>query len=636
MVVLLVLSLGIKELPAMTIEHLGQPCRARNVLGGRAVVDPAGGREWFVMTNMNENTGGELIFVDYEGETAQVFRAPSVEGSWAVIEVPGDRLAMGTFDEGTFVVFDLKKMAFIKTIRFPGEEYVWNLALGSDGRVYGGTYDGGKLGALDLKTFALEDCGAAALPNLYLRKVSALPDGRILCWYTCEKQMLLVYDPKTKQFSPAPDAMKGSGEGAVWNGYFVIGDKVFDGSLAEVKPLPLPAPPAEKGAWSVEVDLTGEDRLFLRQGQAIYRYEKGDKELTLVADFDLRGGKLLAANRKGEILGIRGQDYFVLRAGDKKLNLKPIPGENSPRPTHFLRVDDRNRLWGGPQFGQTLFRMDLKTKEAVNTATVCDIGGEVYDVAFRGGKVYGVAYAGGDIIEYQPDQPWNQWDNKNPKTLVHLESKGYVRPQAGMCFGPGGKLYSGWWAGYGTYGGAVAITDPESGATELIENPFGKQAVHGLAADENLLYVGTSLHANGMPIQKDASPAFGVIDPTTKKVLFEKRFEKVVAVHSLQYDSRTKQVVMAIDEKLAFFDTIKREFGELPEGTPNVTGGLVVWEGKAFYGSDKSIIEVDLSVRTFRTFMETPTGVGHMAIGPDGTIYFSSGTDVYRVRRQEK
>ena len=51
----------------------------------------------------------------------------------------------------------------------------------------------------------------------------------------------------------------------------------------------------------------------------------------------------------------------------------------------------------------------------------------------------------------------------------------------------------------GVYGGAVAVTDPSSGATDLLENPFGRQTVSGLALDDAFLYVGTSLEANGLP-----------------------------------------------------------------------------------------------------------------------------------------
>lgn len=194
--------------PPASIELLAQPCRAKNVLATRVVVDRADGRERFVLTNMNEDTGCELIFVDFDKDTGRVIRAPAGSGSWALNEVPGDRLIVGTFYDGVFVVFDLKKMEFVKVAQFPGESYIWNLAMGGDGRIYGGTYAGGKLGALDLKTYEVEDCGAAAPPNLYCRTVSSLPDGTILCHYIQEKPVTLIYDPASKKYTEPPDALK--------------------------------------------------------------------------------------------------------------------------------------------------------------------------------------------------------------------------------------------------------------------------------------------------------------------------------------------------------------------------------------------------------------------------------------------
>ena len=184
---LLVLATLTAPAPALALEKLGQPCRAFNVLAGRVVTHPAG-TESFVLTNMNESSGMELIFINIRDNTARTFKAPAGAGSWALLQVPGDRLVVGTYYDGTFMVFDLKTMAFIKSVKFPGEEYIWNLALGSDGRVYGGTYRGGKLGALDLESYAVEDLGRpeAAAPNLYLRNVSTTPDGRILCNFGTE------------------------------------------------------------------------------------------------------------------------------------------------------------------------------------------------------------------------------------------------------------------------------------------------------------------------------------------------------------------------------------------------------------------------------------------------------------------
>src|SRR5438046_6287969 len=89
------------------LEHLGQPCRAFNVLAGRDVIDPAG-KEWLVLTNMNEISGCELIFIDFEKNSGNVYRAPAGQGAWALEQV-GDNIIVGTYYDGAFRVFDLKR-----------------------------------------------------------------------------------------------------------------------------------------------------------------------------------------------------------------------------------------------------------------------------------------------------------------------------------------------------------------------------------------------------------------------------------------------------------------------------------------------------------------------------------------------
>jgi streptogramin lyase len=616
------------------IECLGQPCRAKQVLAGRIVTDRATGREWFVLTNMNETSGAELLFIDYEKDTAQVHRAPAGAGSWALREVPGDRLVVGTFYDGQYMVFDLKQMKFVKTVGFPGESYIWNLAIGKDGRVYGGTYNGGKLGAFDLNTYTVEDCGAPAPPNLYLRYVSATPDGRLLCSFGSEQPTTRIYDPATKRFEVVPKHLEGVTWGAVWNGYFVAGKNAYQGTgLESVLPLPFPAPPADKGDWYVDVEMTTPDTLFLRQGNALYRYQTKESALQRLFEIDLRGGRLLASNAKGYVFGVRGQDYFVLRPGDTDLALRPIPAESAPRPSLFLKADAKGRLWGGPSFGQTLFWLDPRTKKATNTRTICDAGGEVYDVTFHAGKVYAAAYAGGDLVEYDPTQPWNQWRNTNPRTLVSLGPKGYIRPTGGIVTGKDGTLSSGWMAGYGTYGGAIAFTDPKTGKTDLLENPLGAQAIYGLAVDETFAYVGTSLSANGLPDKKGESPRFGMIDLMSRKVVFQQEFAGVSSVRACVYDRKTKRVGCVVGGAVRLFDPAARAFEEPVSDAPRLTSnGLVApGNGTLYYGSEKELIALDIARRSVQRLAELPASITNVAVGPKGAIYAACGITLYRI-----
>src|SRR5262245_21997126 len=112
----------------MGVRFLGQPCRARNVHAGVVVEDA--GREWFGITNTNENANVELVFIDAKADKGEVYRAPAGAGAWALQKLPGNRLALGTYYDGMFMVFDVAKRAWVKTVKFPGEDYIWTFAIG--------------------------------------------------------------------------------------------------------------------------------------------------------------------------------------------------------------------------------------------------------------------------------------------------------------------------------------------------------------------------------------------------------------------------------------------------------------------------------------------------------------------------
>jgi outer membrane protein assembly factor BamB len=633
---------SIPRAAAAAVESLGEPCRAFNVLAGRVVTDPAG-KEWLVLTNMNEASGMELIFIDPRSNTAKSYKAPAGAGSWALLQVPGDRLVVGTYYDGTFMVFDLKQMKFIQSIPFKGEEYIWNLALGSDGRVYGGTYRGGKLGALDLNTYKVEDLGRpkTAAPNLYLRNVSATPDGRILCHFGMEKKTTLLFDPKTKQFASAPDHLQVD-RGVTWNDkYFLAGRQVMTGPELEMVKPPFPTPPSTKDNdgndvhWAVDVLATTNQTLVLRHSNTIYRYRAGDKDLTRVFNGSLRGGVMYAPAASGEMLGVRGPEYFVLSPG-KPIQFHRIPVQPGPRKTHFLEYDEHhNALWGGPTFGQTVFRLDLKTKSFENTAKVCDAGGEVYDATFLDGKVYLVAYAGGDVIEYDPQQPWDQWGNKNPRVIASVKSRGegYIRPEAGVVLGPDKKLYSGWSVGYGKYGGAVSVTDPKTGDTELLENPLGiRQIISGVAADDAFIYVGTQLGGNGMPAQPNEAPRFAVLDRTTKKPVFEKTFEGSSNVRNLLHDPVAGRVAFSVNGAMHLFDIAGRKFVdgvEAPKLTSHDLAGR--GDGRAYFASGKTVHVLDMKTGRTSRFADAPGDVETIDVGRDNEVYVSVGTEVFKL-----
>lgn len=612
-------------------ELIARPCRARNMLAGRVAIDPSSRRELLLLSDMNETTGMELLVIDIAGNTGRSFPAPAGSGSWAFHLTSDDRLVIGTYYDGKFLVFDLKTMEFVHIADFPGETYIWNLAPGNDGRLYGGSYGNGRLGALNLESYEVEDCGAPAPPNLYLRYVSSLPDGRILCAFSTEKPTVLVYDPSTGEFLPAPVHCAGIVKGVSWNGYFLSETRAFVGSTLKEVTMPFPMPEANAGAWTVLTDVSRGQFVFLQQGDAIYRYGIGEAGLTRMADFPLRGGRLLDSDDRGNLYGIRGQEYFVIRDGDTAMHLSAVPIESKPRPMLFLKADDAGRIWGGPHFGQTLCCYDSRSQTTTNTPTVCDEGGEVYDVAFDGDTVYAAAYAGGNIVRFRVNEPWDQLHDVNPTTIARMACWGYIRPTGGIVRSPDGMLLSGWMAKYGMRGGAVAITNPVTGDTSVIENPLGELAIAGLETDGERLFIGSSVAANGLP-DGDAPLRFGVCRLDTGMLMFVEEYAGAREVRVRGYDLLTCRVVITVDNTIRLFDCESRAF--LPaEQLPPLTCYCVDMpgDGTMVYASEMSLYRYDLAGGAVQLIAESPSFVSNVAGMASGSLFFSCNADLYKV-----
>lgn len=625
---------------AADVELLGEPCRARQILGTAVVRDRGDGRERLLLLNDNEVYHCEILSIDFERNAGEVFAAPAGAGSWCGIEVPGDKFVVGTFYDGVFMIFDLKTKTFTKVVPFPGEHYIWNLVIGADGRVYGGTYPGGKLGALDVEKGTCEVIGAPTPANQYLRYVSATPWGEIFCNLGMVQSTTRAYDVRKKTWREIPGLPEKTqfGVGVTWNDFFVASDprsgkvEAFrDASLQPETERPFPVPGPD---FVLDTTLSNRRTLYMHSGGALYSYTVGDArdKLVKVTDVQINGGRYVGVAAAGTLLGVRGQSYYTVKPGEKNAILRPIPVEGRGRPALFLEADLEGRIWGGPHFGQTLFYYDTRTGKTVNTDVVCDAGGEVYDVTFHKGVVYAASYSGGDITAYDPAKLWDQLNHKNPRPLASVAPR-YIRPEAGIMTGPDGKLYAGWVAKYGTYGGAISITDPASGRTELIENPLGQQGITSIAVDDQYVYAGTTLAGNGLPQQKGKAK-FGAIDLASRAVVFEREFD-AASVTRVVREPVSGLVLFTIDSAIQRYDPRTKVLLEAPaEGLPAITSRSIepIGDGTLLGSSDRRLVRFDARKGGTELVAESPVRVEAITIAADDRVYFMSGPGMYRVK----
>ena len=151
---------------------MAQPCRNFCILGQVAVKDPADGREKLVLSNFSAGETGSLIFVDPETGEGEQIPLPGDSGAWALLPLEDGRLLVGTCEEhGYLHSLRMADRTWEPPLRLEGETYIWNLVLGSDGMVYGGTYPGCLLVRYDPVGRTLESAGRMSGDpgNLYCR-----------------------------------------------------------------------------------------------------------------------------------------------------------------------------------------------------------------------------------------------------------------------------------------------------------------------------------------------------------------------------------------------------------------------------------------------------------------------------------
>ncbi|MDR6549177.1 hypothetical protein [Paenibacillus qinlingensis] len=463
-------------------KYLGRPCRNFNILAKTVMIDPLDGREKLVLSNFVAGGTGSLILIDTESHAYEVLPLPGDEGAWGLVNWFDQKLVVGTCPNHAYLhCLDLVTREWAPPLSDPDEKYFWDMTLGSDGYVYGGSWPGCSLLRYDPRTHELLNQGRVSenLDNHYSRPVYGGLPGTIFVAGGFSESFLKAYDMEKEEFH-AIDAPGFTVREA--NSSFIC---------------------LEKGTEQIWYDAVTFQRIPDLDPQYL-----SVKAITLPNGQDCS----IIALANGRYAGVRGQDYFILEQLSDVPILQRIPSDPSPTRIFTLLVDAKNQVWGSSGFGQTIFRYDPVSDEAWNSATVCNAGGEVYGMVALGEQLYLSAYVGGDHIIYRPEQPWDQLNNRNPK-MLQAASPDYIRPEGRSVLGPDGGIWTGWSAKYGQYGGALSRMDPDTEHVHIWREPLNNgQQVCGVAADNRYVYLKTNGGASGLPIRQ-AACGFGVWQP---------------------------------------------------------------------------------------------------------------------------
>lgn len=438
----------------MKMIDFGQPCRNFCFMGANCIPVVDGGKDKFVCCSLVTKGTGVLLLVDPETGKAEGTPLPDENGAWGLISADENTVLVGScLHKGAVFVYDIPSRKFTDEYSVPGETYIWNLVRASDGRFYGGTYNGCKLLRFDYQKGELTDLGRMSphFKNLYAREVYAdeRGDGNLMVSCISDRPDTVIYNIyKEKIVTVLPGALKRYNFDVLQ-----VGDKFY--SRADFSEI------------GESADMTG-----ARAAGVIFP----------------------CILRDGTEVKISNAGFTLIKDG---VSVEKTFDHTAP-PTSILGLcESDGTVWGSSGLGQTIFSVDVQTLEYKNYPPVYNGNGEVYGIRVIGGRVFCTSYPSAYTTVFDPQKPWET--GKNPAIVA--EAKGMCRPEAKSEVGPDGRLWTGWWTVYGEYGGALSRLDPVTYEQKVFENPLSKQGIDLLCAGGKYIYFITGNKGNGLPSQ---------------------------------------------------------------------------------------------------------------------------------------
>ncbi len=656
-----------EQLVAAGATHEGNPCRMINPLAVDLYTDPGTGHDLLVANSCTPGDGsnGSAVIIDTETGERWTVPFPNGGGGWDMREYRPGRVVFESLNPLHFVTVDLRTKRVVDGGVFPVENdpqplYAGRMGSAGDGWVYHGSYPTGHVFRFNPDTRQYEDLGYIGQrsegENERVSYVGVTSDG----WVVGHSRLIDPHDVAVhvdtgERFVVEQDLY---GERVTIDGELYVGisypDPGGEGTIRGIgrfDPDVRRFEPVEEWKAPANVQYLGvlrssrPGRIVLEGSDGVYYLIESDgAEPRPVWNLGLKGGHFVGVTSTGKAVGMRGQEYFVAEPMATSITLKRAAEDPPPVSMEFIRADPAGGIIGGPRFGQTLFRFDPARDLLENTSQVFDRNGEVTDARFVDGYWYFPAYAFGDLGRWDPDQPWNQWDNVNPKRVVDYGAKDLgeaSRPQGGMVVGPRGCLFVGWGKRQVLTEGLLSMYCPETGEAKYWEAAWlaGDEpyAVGKVAANDQYVFGLSSNRFNGPP-PGDKPTIFFVFDPVAEKVVFRQLISEQTEGASVAYLPGTDQAWVVTKHGFHPFDPQSLTFGRTipwPNGTsnPGFVHSIDVKGTRLWVAAGNSIVELDASAGTptTRIRLTAPGYIESLTAGLDGKLYFTQNVGVWSI-----
>ncbi|OAS15784.1 cadherin-like beta sandwich domain-containing protein [Paenibacillus oryzisoli] len=639
--------------------NLGKATLTTTTLGGAI-----GNGELYFVTNGNPGT-----FYAIDAATGVINSQISVPGTtetWAVTVGADNNVYFAATANRNFWKFDTRpgyrNITMIDTN--PVDNFVWDLDASTDGIIYGSTSPNAKVFSYDTHTQKFADLGRMHDKEQYARGAGVT--DQYLYVGIGSKKHLIRMDRSTGVKTEIPMPFTGMDDFVhnitPYNGllYVTHGTSlviVNEQTLSVLKSVPYDSPEAYDGKISPPSPYNA-NLLYYRNkvSNNLWSYQVSTntvQQVTQPNTLPEKGTKAygwvtLSSGEQALATLYEDGKYTLYNPNDNSIQLIQVPLAREGVNIQSLAAGPDKKVYlGGFIDGLSVLNQETQTYDLQVSSPYSPH--QVEEIGFLNGKTYFGAYGGARIYAYDATQPYQYGDTptSNPKlvyTIPNLQDRPYA-------FASGdNRLFIGTIPGYGNLGGSLTIYNETTGLWQSTRNVVTDQSLISLAYKNGILFGGTSIDGGlgSIPAATHAKLFKWDVNTNTKLNEFEPSIPGLSSPRlfgGLSFgpdgllwgiawgtgmDGTNIYAIYALNPST--LEVVKSQLM-----FSNANGGST-W--RAFYlrwGQDgllyttiaRYITVIDPNTLNYRTLSDTPTNL--MDIGIDGSIYYTSGPNLYRL-----
>jgi WD40 repeat protein len=519
-----------------------------------------------------------------------------------------------------------------------GENYIWSLAKGLDGKIYGTTYPGGKLFSFNPRTRVVEDFGMMAEGETYARYVCTDFPGKVYVGVGTHAR-LVEFDLQTKvkrQILPKEFHKQSFVYHLNRLGKYLV-------AILSPDPIILIFDPKTREVVK-KFDLSASDPMIYLQ-KTVVRNDKFyfgtspndrlysiDNNLNLKVEFENAGAPIgLAQNRYIFCYSVLKR-FTIIDIQEMKIIktfIMNIQGENGVNLFSFTEGPE-GKFYGSGFINQHLFSFDPETKISYDYGVSVNFVGQINSMICFKNKIYSGHYVTAQISEFNPVKEWNpgMGDDHNPRIVANINNE-QDKP-LDMATDHEKYIYVASSATYGKNGGCLSIFEPETRKIAVYRNLIENQSIRCVTLLNNgYLALGGFVHASN-----EKAAILLIWDPKSRdKILSFTPLEKSNRINSIA-EGRDKRLYFSVDSSFFVFDypNTKIEFKkQLDWGW--ITKLFAASDGYIYGIAQNAIFRFDpknnFIIKLFS--IEADPFINSIVEDKKGRIYIAANENIYRL-----